>query len=490
MVLLVKTVSPIVGHTRLLVNANGQVIVSPIEVEVRPKPTDPETILREAKERMKQVADRFIMTSLEDTRKVAMAMNAAPSRNTVRKLCDAYSESSLSHYLGVLSLTIEDIWQRASADIVAAGGWPELVVDLNEFAAHSMRLVENFGDYLGAYTATASREFQQSPPLALVQARLPYEMDFRVQGPQGTPLNTTYVQLPSEVGVGTADTEVTGTMRLRFMASPNPEVAVITVLSSPLFGTPLVVGGVNFGPLLFSQDPNNPSTGTLNLRTGEILLTERYLVRSPLLQAIGLSPLSISFESKGVLYPISHFRLNVVTRGRPSSNSHIMDISGFLLFGAWTLPETVPIVSGERTLSVRYGCFRTQKPPAPRPEPLKSKIVGGTQPFWPPSKAWKLSLAEITFPFTLQVTGTPATNTTAYVGSVTATFIPAGVYSYGHTPIGARGLEADTPVGGAIKVHPEPVACVHMIISVEIVVKGDAYKTTRYMERLRIHFVR
>jgi hypothetical protein len=50
--LLVKVVSPVAGNTQVMVNASGQVIISPIEVEIRPKPTDPETILREAKERI------------------------------------------------------------------------------------------------------------------------------------------------------------------------------------------------------------------------------------------------------------------------------------------------------------------------------------------------------------------------------------------------------------------------------------------------------
>jgi hypothetical protein len=481
--LLAKIVSPIAGLTQVMVNANGQVVVSPIDVEIRPKPADPETILREAKERMQQVTDRFTMLALEDTRKVSMAMNAAHSRKAVSALYDSYSDTSLRHCLVVLSFGVEDIWAVAVSDIQAAGGGPELIADIGEFCARSVRRVESFRDYLAAYASTCSKEFQQAPPPALAQAKLPFESDFRLRGPEGTPLNTTSVQLPPELGVGTADTEVTGTMRLRFVPSPNPEIAVFTVLSTQFVGTPLVVGQFNFGHLQLFQDPNNLSAGALNLRTGEIILSERYLVTSPILQLSGLSPVPIEFESKGVLYPMSHFLLSVITGDRSNSQSHTTDISGFLVFGQGTIPPGVPVIGGQTALILTEGCAGKQKPSAPQAT-VAIEIEGGS--FDKRSKIWSVPTNAI--PFTYIVTATPAAGTTAQTGSQDDVFSPPDNYNAKFTP----GLaNKNFPVKPSnVNIIPTPTPCVYMTILLEIVVPETAqYKKTQWQTETRIHFV-
>ena len=121
--------------------------------------------------------------------------------------------------------------------------------------------------------------------------------------PPETPfVNKVTIEIP---GGGDVVTTLTGNLTVRIASTDISNVASVTIMHSAYVMEPIIVNGINFGTLYISQNPNNPSVGTLNLQTGEINIVEKVLVTSSYLDLLGLSPVPIEIPQTGTFSPLS-----------------------------------------------------------------------------------------------------------------------------------------------------------------------------------------
>ncbi|MBI4833340.1 MAG: SEL1-like repeat protein [Planctomycetes bacterium] len=112
--------------------------------------------------------------------------------------------------------------------------------------------------------------------------------------------NETVIDLPDG---NTVRTKMSGDLTVGLAPTGNPDILSITINEASYTGTAFTVNGVDFGESYISHDPNNLSQGTLNCRTGEIVITEKVLIKSAYLESIGRSPLPFQSVAKGTFYP-------------------------------------------------------------------------------------------------------------------------------------------------------------------------------------------
>lgn len=111
-------------------------------------------------------------------------------------------------------------------------------------------------------------------------------------------LNTSTIQVPTG---GEIASVLTGNLDVRLEPTGIYNILTFNIINSSYAGTSLVYNDSSSDTLYFKQDPNNPSTGTVNLTTGEINMVERVLVTSAYLDILGLSPVSLEIPQKGTL---------------------------------------------------------------------------------------------------------------------------------------------------------------------------------------------
>lgn len=133
--------------------------------------------------------------------------------------------------------------------------------------------------------------------------------------------NDVFIHLPDGSNVKTT---LRGSMNVRLEPTDDPNIASIRILNSEITGTSIVVNGIDFGTLYFSQDPSNPSIGRLDLNTGWPDITARQLLTSAYL----ISPVLLETTFDGAVSP---FNL----------------IDGVVYFmGGGKIPDKVPGIGG------------------------------------------------------------------------------------------------------------------------------------------------
>jgi hypothetical protein len=167
---------------------------------------------------------------------------------------------------------------------------------------------------------------------------------------------------------------MSGALRLRFVALPQPEMALVSVVWTNIQGSSVTVAGETFGPFFFEQDSVNPGLGILNLRTGQISMSTHYLISCPQLQASGIPSLPLTLAFQGAICPIAHFSLNVVSRAA-SGKRHFVDVA-FLMYGEGTMPAAFPVFGGMEILCQANGCNQEQVL-APAPPVLFTVVANG-----------------------------------------------------------------------------------------------------------------
>ena len=96
---------------------------------------------------------------------------------------------------------------------------------------------------------------------------------------------------------------------------------------------------MKIGPLTFSEDPKNPSTGRVNVRTGEVDLLEKKLIRGPALEKNGIKNILIEVPQRGLMNP-----------------ANLRGLTRFSVFGKSQIPASIPMVGGLVLLSICDGC--------------------------------------------------------------------------------------------------------------------------------------
>jgi len=199
-------------------------------------------------------------------------------------------------------------------------------------------------------------------------------------------VNEVTIEIPTG---GVVKTTLSGYFKVQLEPTSDPDIATFNITQSSYIGTPLVVNGLSSETLYFSEDPNNPSTGTLNLKNGKVDFIERVLVRSDYLDGLGLSPVALEIPQTGTFSPMS------LTKGILYS------------IGKGTMPGYLPILGGASYLVY---CISPVSPPPPKPE--KPKVP----------EEWKVTVPEfglelerkdniITETFTTPITTTQLTLT-------------------------------------------------------------------------------
>ncbi|MBI5779600.1 MAG: fibronectin type III domain-containing protein [Planctomycetes bacterium] len=192
--------------------------------------------------------------------------------------------------------------------------------------------------------------------------------------PQTLQLYLYYIPNESAIIAPNGETLITsleGSFALQLSTTVDPETASISIISSSCWGTPIIYQGIDSGVLFFSENPDNPSAGTLNMRTGHIDITQRLLVNSSYLESVGLAPLPMEIHHTGTFCPMQPQYANIQTTERG------------------TIPYNVPVLGGA-TLATQ----NTSNPTKPT-----------TSPTPPPKHAWtkkdKFELDGITVFFTI-----------------------------------------------------------------------------------------
>jgi len=160
-------------------------------------------------------------------------------------------------------------------------------------------------------------------------------------------VNEVTIEIPTG---GVVKTTLSGYFKVQLESTTDPDIATFNITQSSYIGTPLVVNGLSSETLYFSEDPNNPSTGTLNLKNGKVDFIERVLVRSDYLNVLGLSPVALEIPQTGTFSPMS------LTKGILYS------------IGKGTMPGYLPILGGASYLVY---CISPVSPPPPKPEKPK-----------------------------------------------------------------------------------------------------------------------
>ncbi len=135
-------------------------------------------------------------------------------------------------------------------------------------------------------------------------------------------------------GASEFDTTVSGVLRVQLSPTADPNIASFTIITSSYTGTSIIIGGVDFGPLSFCQDPYNQSTGTVNLTTGELTMVENLLVSSPFLTQMGFPHVALQVPQFGTVAIASH------------SPAALLVFTG----GHGTLPAYLPVIGGHNYL--------------------------------------------------------------------------------------------------------------------------------------------
>ncbi|MBI4834248.1 MAG: fibronectin type III domain-containing protein [Planctomycetes bacterium] len=129
-----------------------------------------------------------------------------------------------------------------------------------------------------------------------------------------------------ETANGIISTTLSGSLKVSIEPTSNADIASVTIISSAYKGTPIIVNGTNFGKLDIANNTEALSVGTLNLKTGEIVITYNVIVKSDLL----VTGEKVTISLKGTFSPLG-------------LNKGIA-----ILIGEGTLPATVPLLGGAK----------------------------------------------------------------------------------------------------------------------------------------------
>ncbi|MBI4834950.1 MAG: fibronectin type III domain-containing protein [Planctomycetes bacterium] len=99
-------------------------------------------------------------------------------------------------------------------------------------------------------------------------------------------------------------TSLTGDLSIELKPTGNPGVFALTITRTAYTGTAFTLNNINYGTMNFANNPAQISSGTINLVTGQVELTEKLWIRSPYIDSTIGEPVSFSRVSKGTFYPI------------------------------------------------------------------------------------------------------------------------------------------------------------------------------------------
>ncbi|MBI3099204.1 MAG: hypothetical protein HYY93_13335 [Planctomycetes bacterium] len=257
---------------------------------------------------------------------------------------------------------------RARDEVLAAGG-SEIEADeaISYHHDRASRLT-----FLVDESAADTKRVVGSWNKALNDAReplkLPAEMIFSHEA--GRAFNNSAIKLPSSLGGGEAETNLAGQLRVRFVSSGDPNVLSFSVTDFRMTGASMVAGPLSLGLVRATEDTADPTTGTLDLQTGEVVMVERHLVGTTLTSGLGFSPMQVETQTTGVLAPIAAFRKELV-RG-PGRAQSCPEVKG-LFYGTGGVPNPNPpvatlfagpeVVVALSLVTLVGGCSRT--PPTP-----------------------------------------------------------------------------------------------------------------------------
>ena len=209
-----------------------------------------------------------------------------------------------------------------------SAGLDEFAVVYNALLNGSNELKATIADNVGNIRQVTRHFIVTRDTLNPLLAQLPAVLDLYLLPDQSTVTIKVLGDKVSTLG---------GNLRVRLAPTANPFIAAATVISACYLGTPIEISGTDFGTLYFSDDPNYPSVGTLNLLNGAVSIAQRTLVSSSYLTYLSLSPLALEVPMTGTFSPLS------LTQG-------IVHLTG-----EGTIPYSVPGI-GDATFFMDCSC--------------------------------------------------------------------------------------------------------------------------------------